>query len=234
MCVLLLATARWLVSVFPMFGIHDLALYVLATVLLAVTPGPDTALVFAQSLRHGARGGITAACGTASGCVVHVTAASIGLSALLAASATAFNVLKWLGAAYLLFIGLRTIVTSGRPPAAAVASVTAAPAARAFRTSSVYWTGFLTNVLNPKVAVFFVAFLPQFVAAGASGAPFGFAALGLILIAVGFAWLAGVSLLASRSARILGSRLSLRRWLERSLGAAFVVLAAKLALTERP
>jgi threonine/homoserine/homoserine lactone efflux protein len=82
--------------------------------------------------------------------------------------------------------------------------------------------------------VFFVAFLPQFVSAGATGAPFGFAVLGLILIAVGFAWLAGVSLLASRSARMLGSRLALRRWLERSLGAAFVVLAAKLALTERP
>jgi threonine/homoserine/homoserine lactone efflux protein len=215
-----------------MFGIHDLALYVLATVLLAVTPGPDTALVFAQSLRHGARGGITAACGTATGCVVHVTAASIGLSALLAASATAFNILKWAGAAYLLFIGVRTILTSGRTAPGAAAAP--APAARPFRWSSVYGTGFLTNVLNPKVAVFFVAFLPQFVSAGATGAPFGFAVLGLILIAVGFAWLAGVSLLASRSARMLGGRLTLRRWVERSLGVAFVVLAAKLALTERP
>ena len=97
-----------------MFGIHDLALFVAASVLLAVTPGPDSALVFAQSLRHGARGGIVAASGTVTGCLVHVTAASVGLSAILAASAHAFNVVKWAGAAYLAFVGLRIIFTSGR------------------------------------------------------------------------------------------------------------------------
>src|SRR6185437_14793704 len=123
-----------------MFGIHDLALYLLATVLLAVTPGPDTALVFAQSLRHGARGGIVAALGVATGCLVHITAASIGLSAVLAASAMAFNVIKWLGAAYLAFIGLRAIIMSGRSVAAAPA---ADPLARkaGTKTSSVFWSG---------------------------------------------------------------------------------------------
>ena len=216
-----------------MFGIHDLALYLLATVLLAVTPGPDTALVFAQSLRHGARGGIVAALGVATGCLVHITAASIGLSAVLAASAMAFNVIKWLGAAYLAFIGLRAIITSGSSaPTAPLADQAARKSGT--KTSSVFWSGFLTNVLNPKVAVFFLAFLPQFVTARSQYAPLGFAVLGLILIVIGFSWLAGVALLSARSLAALGSRHSLRTWLERALGTAFIALAARLAFAERP
>jgi threonine/homoserine/homoserine lactone efflux protein len=213
-----------------MFGIHDLPLFIAAAVLLAITPGPDSTLVFAQSLRHGSRGGIVASLGVMTGCFVHVTAASVGLSAILAASAHAFNVLKWAGAAYLAFIGIRMIIVTwrGRQEGEAVEE----PAA--LRASSLFWTGFLTNVLNPKVAVFFLAFLPQFVAADAAYAPLGFAALGMIVIVIGFAWLLGIAFLAARSARALSGRAGLTLWLERALGAAFIALAAKLALAERP
>ncbi len=218
-----------------MFGIHDLPLFIAAAVLLAITPGPDSTLVFAQSLRHGARGGIVASLGVMTGCVVHVTAASVGLSAILAASAHAFNALKWAGAAYLAFIGIRMIVATlqggtwrGGPEGAAVAQPAALP------TSSRFWTGVLTNVLNPTVAVFFLACLPQFVAADAAYAPLGFALLGMIVIVIGFAWLLGIAFLAARSARALNGRAGLTLWLERALGAAFIALAAKLALAERP
>src|SRR4051812_36503260 len=211
-----------------MFGIHDLPLFIAATVLLAITPGPDSTLVFAQSLRHGARGGLVAALGVVTGCCVHVTAASIGLSAILVASAYAFDVVKWLGAAYLLFIGLRTIMTSGRVVAGRAAQQVS------LRRSSVFWTGFLTNVLNPKVAVFFLALLPQFVAANSLYAPLGFAVLGLIVIVVGFIWLVALALVAARSAAAFGGRQRARVWLERALGATFIALAAKLALAERP
>jgi threonine/homoserine/homoserine lactone efflux protein len=210
-----------------MFGIHDIALFIVACVLLAITPGPDSTLVFAQSLKHGARGGLVASFGVMTGCLVHVTAASVGLSALLAASASAFNVVKWAGAAYLAFIGLRTIITAGRAAAAT-------QEAQALRTPSVFWTGFLTNVLNPKVAVFFVAFLPQFVSPHAAYAPLGFAALGLLVIAIGFVWLIGLAFLAGRSAAMLDSRGRLKTWFERALGGAFIALAAKLAFAERP
>lgn len=210
-----------------MFGIHDIALFVVACVLLAITPGPDSTLVFAQSLRHGARGGLVAALGVITGCLVHITAASVGLSAILAASATAFSVVKWAGAAYLAFIGLRTILAAGR-----AASAAAQP--RPLRASSVFWTGFLTNVLNPKVAVFFLAFLPQFVSAGTAYAPLGFAVLGLIFLVIGFLWLIGLAFAASRSAAALDSRGRLKAWFERALGGAFIALAAKLAFAERP
>ena len=211
-----------------MFGIHDLTLFIIACILLAITPGPDTTLVFAQTLRHGVRGGLIASLGVITGCLVHVTAASVGLSAILAASAHAFNVVKWLGAAYLAFIGVRTIIAAGRASSAAAAQP------EALRTSSVFWTGFLTNVLNPKVAVFFLAFLPQFVSADAAYAPLGFAMLGLIFIVVGFVWLVVLAFVAARSAAALGGRGRLKVWLERALGAAFIALAAKLALAERP
>jgi threonine/homoserine/homoserine lactone efflux protein len=211
-----------------MFGIHDLALFIVACVLLAITPGPDSTLVFAQSLRHGARGGLVASFGVMTGCLVHVTAASVGLSALLAASAAAFNIVKWAGAAYLAFIGLRAILTAGRVGAAA------ATQPQALRTSSVFWTGFLTNVLNPKVAVFFVAFLPQFVSVGAAYAPLGFAVLGLLVIAVGFVWLIGLAFVAGRSAAMLDRRGRLKVWFERALGGAFIALAARLVVAERP
>lgn len=210
-----------------MFGIHDVALFVVACVLLAITPGPDSTLVFAQSLRHGARGGLVAALGVITGCLVHITAASVGLSAILAASATAFSVVKWAGAAYLAFIGLRTILAAGR-----AASAAAQP--RPLRASSVFWTGFLTNVLNPKVAVFFLAFLPQFVSAGTAYAPLGFVVLGLIFLVIGFLWLIGLAFAASRSAAALDSRGRLKAWFERALGGAFIALAAKLAFAERP
>jgi threonine/homoserine/homoserine lactone efflux protein len=210
-----------------MFGIHDLTLFVVACILLAVTPGPDSTLVFAQSLRHGARGGLVASFGVITGCLVHVTAASVGLSALLAASAAAFNAVKWVGAAYLAFIGVRAIIAAGRASAAAAAEP------EALRTSSVFWTGFLTNVLNPKVAVFFLAFLPQFVSSGSSHAPLGFAVLGLVFIAIGLIWLVALAFAAARSAAMLGGRGRLKAWLERALGAAFIALAAKLALAER-
>ena len=211
-----------------MFGIHDLTLFIVACVLLAVTPGPDTTLVFAQTLRHGVRGGLVASLGVITGCLVHVTAASVGLSAILAASAHAFNVVKWAGAAYLAFIGVRAIVAAGRTTAATAAEP------ETLRTSSVFWTGFLTNVLNPKVAVFFLAFLPQFVAGDTAYAPLGFAVLGLIFIVVGFIWLVALAFVAARSAAALGGRGRVKAWLERALGAAFIALAAKLALAERP
>jgi threonine/homoserine/homoserine lactone efflux protein len=210
-----------------MSAIHGLVFFIMASVILAVTPGPDTTLVFAQTMRHGLRGGVLTSLGVATGCLVHVTAASVGLSALLMASAYAFTVIKWIGAGYLAFIGLRMIDAAGRA---------APPNARPprLRRSSAFWVGFLTDVTNPKVALFFLAFLPQFIVAHAPNTMLGFALLGLIFTAIGFVWLMVVVLLASQTAAMLGKQGRLRAWLERALGAAFVALAAKLALAERP
>src|SRR5580765_7675454 len=138
-------------------GIHELWMFVLSGLLLNVTPGPDTAYIIGRSIQMGWRGGAAAAIGISCGCLVHVLGAAIGLSALLMASSTAFTVLKLAGAAYLLFTGVQMLLSRSRPLADMAA------AGEATSLASVFWQGTLTNVLNPKVALFFLAFLPQFV-----------------------------------------------------------------------
>src|SRR5438445_10982788 len=140
-------------------GIHEFWLFILSGVLLNVTPGPDTAYIIGRSIQLGWRGGAAAAIGISCGCLVHVFGAAIGLSALLMASSAAFAVVKLAGAAYLLFSGIQMLLSRPQPVTemAARGEVT--------RLGRVFWQGALTNALNPKVALFFLAFLPQFVAA---------------------------------------------------------------------
>ena len=165
-----------------MSGIHDLALFIAAGLLLNVTPGPDMAYIAARSVAGGFRDGAAAAFGITAGCVVHTVAAAAGLSALLATSGAAFAIVKWCGAAYLLYAGIRLIArarTAGRetsphrvlPPA---------PPSRILREA------FVINVFNPKVALFFLAFLPQFVDPSRGRPWVQILVLGLLFSALGF------------------------------------------------
>jgi threonine/homoserine/homoserine lactone efflux protein len=209
-----------------MLGIHSLWLFVLSGVLLNITPGPDTAYIVGRSVQLGWRGGVAAALGISAGCLVHVFAAAIGLSALLAASSLAFTAVKWIGAAYLMYAGLRMLLA--RSPARA--SDTTAPPAKTLR--QVFGQGVLTNALNPKVALFFLAFLPQFVDADAPGKTLAFIVLGLIFIGTGTAWGLGVAALAARAAGRLRQSSRALLWLNRALGAMFVALGVRVALLQ--
>src|SRR4051812_3585574 len=140
---------------------HQLALFIGAGILLNLTPGPDVLYIVTNSLRSGAKAGVVAALGINAGCFVHIFAAALGVSALLAASATAFTVLKWIGAAYLVWIGIKLLVA--RAPQISPDLRQLADAQPSLPLSSVFFGGFLTNVLNPKVAIFFLAFVPQFI-----------------------------------------------------------------------
>src|SRR5436309_2437456 len=159
-----------------MLGIHELWLFILSGLLLNVTPGPDTAYIIGRSVQLGWRGGAAAAIGISTGCLVHVCGAAIGLSALLMASSSAFAAVKLIGAAYLLFTGLQMLLARARPVAEATLQ------GEAISLRRVFWQGALTNVLNPKVALFFLAFLPQFVAADSPHQTLAFLLLGLIFI----------------------------------------------------
>jgi threonine/homoserine/homoserine lactone efflux protein len=132
-----------------------LALFVAAALLLIVTPGPAVLYVVARSLELGRRGGLVSALGLATGGLVHVAAAALGLSALVLSSALAFSAVKWGGAAYLIVLGLRTLL--GRAASSESSTIPAADLRRTFAQ------GFVVNLLNPKTALFFLAFLPQFV-----------------------------------------------------------------------
>ncbi|HEY8605714.1 MAG TPA: LysE family translocator [Noviherbaspirillum sp.] len=209
-----------------MFGISDFGLFLAAVLLLNATPGPDTAFIVGRSLAQGRAAGIVSALGISAGCVVHAFASALGLGAILAASATAFTVIKLAGGAYLVYLGIRMLLAK---PGAAGAS-DARGATRSLKT--IFWQAMVTNVLNPKVILFFLAFIPQFVRADAPNKTLGFLLLGVAFAAVSMAWNSGTALLAGTVAKGAGGRPGLKLWLERLVGASFIALGAKLAFSK--
>ena len=214
----------------PMLGTHDLALFALTVFVLNATPGVDLAFTLVSTLKGGIRAGLAAAAGIASGCIVHTLAAAFGLAALLAASGAAFSIVKWAGAAYLLWLGIGMLREGLRGGLSAGASEP--PATLSQSPLRLFRQGFITNVLNPKVALFFLALLPQFIDATAPNKTGAFLLLGAWFIVQGFAFLAAFVLLVA----------PLRRWnappaatrgLQLAGGGLFALLAAKLALAER-
>src|SRR6187397_3586289 len=209
-----------------MLGINELWLFVVSGLLLNVTPGPDTAYIIGRSIQMGWRGGAAATIGISCGCLVHVFGAAIGLSALLMASSNAFTVLKWAGAAYLLVTGVQMLLSHSRP------LVEQAGDGNETSLSRVFWQGALTNVLNPKVALFFLAFLPQFVAADSGHKTLAFLALGLIFITSGTLWCFGIAAFAARAAGRIRQSAGAMVWINRFLGGLFVYLGIRVAMLE--
>ena len=214
-----------------MFGIHDLGLFVLACLLLNITPGPDMLYIIGRSTGQGFRAGAAATLGVSAGCSVHITAAALGISALITASATAFTILKIAGAAYLIYVGISMMRT--KPGDRPLVRVSNLPALRDHGTSGlspVFWQGFLTNALNPKVALFFLAFLPQFIALDAPTKPLAFLVLGAIFTFTATLWNLFVAWSAAKMTAALGS--PALAWGERLIGAFFVFLGLRLLVEE--
>ena len=156
----------------------SISVFAVAGFLLLITPGPAVLYIVARSVEQGRLAGVVSVCGIFTGTLVHVGAAVIGLSALLASSALAFGIVKYVGAAYLIYMGLRRLLSSGPPPA----GDTPLPR-RSLRR--LYADGFIVNVLNPKTALFFLAFLPQFVDQAKGAVPSQIAFLGLLFALMG-------------------------------------------------
>ncbi|HEY0846833.1 MAG TPA: LysE family translocator [Noviherbaspirillum sp.] len=210
-----------------LLGISDFGLFLAAVLLLNATPGPDTAYIVGRSIAQGRRAGLMSALGISAGCCVHAIASAIGLSAILAASATAFAFIKLAGGAYLIYLGVRMLLAK---PANAARSEKSSSDARAPRT--IFFQAMLTNVLNPKVILFFLAFIPQFVRADAPHKTLAFLALGIAFAAISLCWNSGTAFLAGTLARHAGRSPRVRTWLERIVGTSFIALGAKLAFTK--
>jgi threonine/homoserine/homoserine lactone efflux protein len=176
-------------------GPQDLALFMAAVFVLNATPGVDLLLTVTRTLRGGLRAGMAAALGICAGCALHALAAAFGLAALLAVSATAFVLVSWAGAAYLLWlaVGLWREAATGRASGAAPASAPQRGLGADFRA------GLLTNLLNPKVVLFFLAFLPQFIRPDTADKTTAFLLLGMIFVAQSLLFLAVVAMLAARA-----------------------------------
>ena len=207
-------------------GIHDYALFVASCVLLNVMPGQDTLYILGRSIGEGRRIGVASALGVSAGSVVHTFAAALGLSAIIATSATAFVAVKLLGAAYLIYLGIRALTT--RVVSGVTLNAPGSPgAAAAFRQ------GLVTNVLNPKVALFFLAFLPQFIDVESSSKVIPFMLLGLTFVATGTVWCIVLAVAAAGVRGFFIRYPSAQAWLTRTTGGLFMFLGVRLALSER-
>lgn len=204
-------------------GIHDLALFAFTVLVLNATPGVDMLYTVSRTLTGGWRSGLAASLGISAGCVVHALLAAFGLAALLAMSSWAFSLIKWAGAAYLVWLGLGMLGDALRrgEPASTAAPPVAASAWAVFRQ------GLLTNVLNPKVALFFLAFLPQFILPEAEHKTLAFLALGAWMVVQGTLFLFAL-VAVTAGLRRLGGSPRLARVLNGAGGLLFLGLAAKL------
>jgi len=210
----------------------QLLLFIAAGLLLNLTPGPDVLYIVSNALRSGAKAGIAAAFGITAGVFVHIFAAALGVGALLAASATAFTVLKWIGAAYLVYVGIRLLLA--KAPAAMNLGAASPDPIGAGGLKSIFFRGFGTNALNPKVALFFLAFVPQFIGPGVENKTAAFLLLGLLFnfnsLWVNIGWGLAAAWLASRVGAVKRSMF----WLDKAAGVMFLGFGLKLALSDNP
>jgi threonine/homoserine/homoserine lactone efflux protein len=203
----------------------SIAVFSVAAILLLLTPGPAVLYVVARSVEQGRIAGLASVCGITTGTLVHVLAASLGLSALLASSALAFAVVKFAGAGYLIYIGVRRIFSRIDAPAASLVLPV-----RSLRR--LYRDGFVVNLLNPKTALFFVAFLPQFVDPGRGAATFQIAFLGLLFTFMGLMSDGVYALVAGTAARWVKRRGSYLRWERYVTGSVFIGLGVTAAFAD--
>lgn len=203
----------------------SLLVFVAAGLLLNITPGPDVLYIVGRSLAQGRIAGVVSALGISTGCLFHVAAAALGLTALVLAVPIAYDVVRYTGAAYLVWLGLRAIVSRSSP--LDVQRVEPDRLGRIFRQ------GMLTNILNPKVALFFLAFLPQFTDPARGSVPLQVTWLGLIFIVNGTVVCVVYAIGASWLGEWLRTRYDVATWLNRAMGGIFISLGVRLAFGNR-
>jgi threonine/homoserine/homoserine lactone efflux protein len=205
-----------------MLGIHHYWLFIATAVVLILTPGQDTFFILGRSLTGGRGEGIAAALGVTAGSIVHTMLAALGLSALLATSPYAFMAVKFAGAAYLISIGVRALLTRS-------STLPGENAARADGRWPAFRQGMLTNLLNPKVALFFLALLPQFITAGSTHKVAAFLALGLSFVTLGALWCVLLAIAAASLRSQFLRRPSMANVMNKVAGAMFIGLGIRLA-----
>ena len=209
-----------------MTGIDNFSAFILSAIIVVITPGIDTILVLTRSISSGKKAGIYSALGVSTGLLVHTCAAAFGLSLILAKSALAFMIVKYLGAAYLIYMGYKALSSKGDRTALKSIPV------QYTGMEKMFWTAFLSDVLNPKIAMFFLAFLPQFVLTSAINSPFPYLILGVVIFLITLAWCVFLALMGGNVAKLFNRNPNTENWLNKISGAVFIILGIKVALTK--
>jgi len=202
------------------------ATFFTAAILLNIAPGPDLAFILGQTAKRGIKSGFAAMFGIWTGAFVHVLLAALGLSAILATSTVAFAMIKYAGAAYIIYLGIQALLSKGE-------SLTSTTTHIPISLSRLYRQGMLVSILNPKVAIFFLAFLPQFVEVGAGSVSAQLFLHGFLIIVVAAFIEPPLILIGGRLTNAMKRNVRISVWMDRGLGTLFVWLGMKLAMSER-
>lgn len=208
------------------YSLAHWATFFTAAVLLNLSPGPDMAFILGQTAKRGVQSGFSAMFGIWTGAFIHVIFAALGLSAILATSALAFSVVKWAGAAYLVWLGIQALRSQGT-------NISVNGQVTPKGLMKIFKQGVLVSVLNPKVAIFFLAFLPQFVEPGAGSVSAQLFLHGLLIIVVAAFVEPPLILIGGKLTGYLSNNKKVSLWMDRGLGALFVGLGVKLATSDR-
>ena len=206
-----------------MFDTASLVIFVSATLALLIVPGPSVLYIVTRSLEQGRAAGIVSVLGIGLAALVHVTFAALGLSALLMQSALAFSVVKYLGAAYLIYLGVRTLTTKASP--------TQAEAIKTMTYSRIFSQGFLVNLLNPKTALFFLAFLPQFVDPARASVTLQIVTLGMIFVVLAIVSDSVYAVIAGTARQLLSGNLLVARFQKYLAGTIYILLGVTTAFS---
>lgn len=208
-----------------MFSLETLALFITASSLLALAPGPDNIFVMAQSMIKGAKPGIIVTLGLCTGLIVHTSAVAFGVAAIFQTSQLAFDILKYIGAAYLLYLAYGAFRANS--------STTVKASKEELSLGRLYTRGIIMNVTNPKVSIFFLAFLPQFTNAKMGSIPIQVFILGAIFMLCAFVIFSSIAILAGKLGNWFNNSPKAEGYLNKAAGTIFGLLALKLALTEQ-
>ena len=209
-----------------MFDIENFYLFLTVSILINLSPGPDMLYTAARSLSQGTKAGIFSALGIFTGCLFHTCAAVLGLSAILAQSAFWFSIIKYAGAAYLIYLGIKSILNN-KPPETELAKLSAIPYRK------IFMQGFITNLLNPKVAIFFLSFLPQFINPSSPFIKEQILFLGLWFDVQGTLILILVAILTGYFSRILKGNKNFWKWQDKITGLILVALGIRMLFVRK-
>lgn len=210
-----------------MFGIINFETFLIAGIILNLTPGADTMYILGRSISQGKKAGVLSALGISTGSVFHIVFAALGLSIILAKSALAFDVVKYIGATYLIFLGVKSIVTKSNR------KFELDKESKQISNKKIFASGVMTNILNPKVALFFLAFLPQFIDPNYAQNSLPFLILGLTFLFTGTVWCLILALFASKLSDRLRNNYRIKNWIDKITGGVFILLGIKLALSKK-
>jgi RhtB (resistance to homoserine/threonine) family protein len=210
-----------------MFGIENYLVFIVSGIILNITPGNDTIYILSRSIAQGRKAGVVSALGIGTGALTHTIMASLGLSVILSKSILLFDIIKYAGVLYLVFIGIATIISKNNP------FNSQADIERSIDYKQIYKQGFLTNLFNPKVALFFLSFLPQFINPSINNTPIPFLILGLTFLTTGTIWCLFLAYASSFLSTMLRENERISIIMHKMCGMIFIGLGLKLALEKR-